>query len=171
MQKRVRVTIKLTSKQQTQLKAIAKTYGIGTIAGLAQFLLVEKLPIEKPTTLPEETNALGVKTRVELQLGADLNQTLKHMANQEGMSLNKFIVLLLHNYAMKEKVISNLQLQTLRNSNFQLFQIGKNINQIAKALNSKQSTYVSTEQLKEIASFIDAHTEKVIDVISQVHSI
>lgn len=54
----------------------------------------------------------------------------------------------------------------LYQSNAQLLLIGRNINQIAKSLNTSSPTALSTQELKEIKAQIAQHTKQVGQLVS-----
>ncbi|WP_071058052.1 hypothetical protein [Pelistega sp. MC2] len=103
------------------------------------------------------------RSRLEIQLKN--KEQLSALASTQGMSLNRFIVMLLNNYTEDTKIMSATQIQVLRESNYQLYQLGKNINQIAKALNQGKPISLTSQKLDELSKLIDTHTSKVADVI------
>lgn len=62
--------------------------------------------------------------------------------------------------------MSAKQIQALLESNYQLYQIGTNINQIAKTLNQGKPISLTSKKLDELAKLIDTHINRVADVIS-----
>ena len=65
-----------------------------------------------------------------------------------------------------EPLLTTKEVEILYQSNAQLLRIGRNINQIAKSLNTSTPTALSTQELKEINAQIAQHTEKVVRLVS-----
>lgn len=119
------------------------------------------------TMTPEkQDNQLPKLSRSRLEIQLKNKEPLSALALTQGMTLNRFIVMLLHNYTQDTKIMSATQIQALRESNYQLYQLGKNINQIAKALNQGKPVSLTSQKLDDLAKLIDTHTSKVADVIS-----
>lgn len=66
----------------------------------------------------------------------------------------------------KEPLLTTKEVEILYQSNAQLLRIGRNINQIAKSLNTNSPTALSTQELKEIKAQIAQHTERVEKLVS-----
>lgn len=113
-----------------------------------------------------QDNQLPKLSRSRLEIQLKNKEQLSALALTQGMTLNRFIVMLLHNYTQDTKIMSATQIQALRESNYQLYQLGKNINQIAKALNQGKPVSLTSQKLDDLAKLIDTHTSKVADVIS-----
>ena len=156
----------LTQEQINQLSqiALAKIHK-KSISALAKKLLLELLTNCQSHPLRSETD--NAKKRPVIRLNTALMHNLQAEASSEGMTLNKYIVLLLHNYSTKTKHQPTLeQRNILRQSNYQLVQIGKNLNQIAKALNQGQRASLNSQKLEDLRLLINEHTNKVADFIS-----
>lgn len=133
-------------------------------------LLAKQLLLDALNNVTSETS-VHTKKRTEIRLNTNTKNKLQQLAAQENMSLNRYIVMLLNNHVETKKIMSRTQLQALRESNYQLFQMGKNINQIAKALNQGLPATVSSTELEKIYRFIDKHTDEVMEVIANTPSL
>lgn len=103
----------------------------------------------------------GTKSRIELRLSASEREAIERIAGQVGTSSNKWISDLVRAYLTHEPQLGMQELQVIGESNQQLRAIGRNLNQIAHALNRDQrerNTAWTAEQLVEV---INRHTESV----------
>lgn len=168
MKNEIHVRIRdISEKEYEELKNVAlHIVGTPSIAALAKHLLLKQTEARLNKAFVE-----AVSKRTEIRLNTKTKDKLQQLAAQENMSLNRYIVMLLNNYVETKKIMSRTQLQALRESNYQLFQIGKNINQIAKALNQGLPATVSSAELEKIYHFIDKHTEEVRQVIVKTPSL
>lgn len=154
----------LTNEEYLLLQKLAlQNTGKSSIAQLAKQLLLKKL--DRPAnTLPEmKVQDSGNRIEVRLQ-SSDLNE-LRDRAFKSNMTANKYLAMLFQAHIQKIPVVSTKQIESLYQSNAQLLRIGRNLNQIAKALNSGAQAAVSTKMLVNIKDELDKHTEKVADVI------
>ncbi|CAM5191838.1 hypothetical protein OURE66S_03865 [Oligella ureolytica] len=92
---------------------------------------------------------------------------LEELAKAEGMTLNRYIVMLLHGYSTKEPVLSTNEVDAIRKSNYQLYKIGHNLNQIAKALNAGLPNSISNTEITKLKAVIDEHMTKVHQLIDK----
>lgn len=153
----------LTKEQCALLKKVAiQKVDKQSISLLAKQLLLNEIEISTTTEKPKTER----KRRAEIRLNPSTQEKLLELATAQGMTLNRFMVMLLNNYIEDTKIMSATQIQALRESNYQLYQIGTNINQIAKALNQGKPASLTSQKLDELAKLIDEHTSKVADVIS-----
>jgi hypothetical protein len=151
----------VSEEDYASLKALAlQLTGSRSVPSLIRYWINQSGTIRQPEKEVDSPKS----SRLEIQLKN--KEQLSELASAQGMKLNRFIVMLLNNYTQETKIMSATQIQALRESNYQLYQIGTNINQIAKALNQGKPTSLTSQKLDELASLIDAHTAKVADVIS-----
>jgi hypothetical protein len=57
------------------------------------------------------------------------------------------------------------EIEALGESNYQLLAIGRNLNQVAKAMNEGRRDSAILESIQSLRQLIDAHTEKVSNAI------
>lgn len=57
------------------------------------------------------------------------------------------------------------EIEALGESNYQLLSIGRNLNQVAKAMNEGRRDSVTIESIERLRQIIDAHTDKVSGAI------
>lgn len=125
--------LSVTEVERLREKAHQVT-GSKSIAGLAKKLLYEQgFLIATPTI-----NSSDEQSRFEIRLGTQDQQVLEKLAHQEGMTLNRYVTMLLRGYISKEPQLTTNEVQAIRESNYQLYKIGNNLNQVAKALNMEE---------------------------------
>lgn len=149
------------SKEDYQsLKKIAlKNTGSASPTRLARHLIMQKLMESReyspPVNLDEHTN------RLEIRLPEDAINELKSEAATQAMTLNQYIRLLLITYVSKESVLTVNEVQALRESNYQIYKLGVNINQVAKAINMGNATSLTLKELQNLNEAIDKHFGEV----------
>lgn len=57
------------------------------------------------------------------------------------------------------------EIEALGESNYQLLSIGRNLNQVARAMNEGRRDSVTIESIERLRQIIDAHTDKVSGAI------
>ncbi|MDD3759164.1 MAG: plasmid mobilization relaxosome protein MobC [Advenella sp.] len=156
----------LTNDEYLSLKILAKqSTGKSSIAQLAKLLLMKQLGKQGDSL--SDTNVQDSGNRIEVRLqSSDLNE-LRDRAVKSNMTANRYLAMLLQAHIQKVPVVTTKQIEALYQSNAQVLKIGRNLNQIAKALNAGRPAAVSTQMLTDIKNELDKHTEKVADVIRE----
>jgi len=79
----------------------------------------------------------------------------------------KWLVAMVRTKLIRQPHIGQPELETLARSNQQLLALGRNLNQIAKVLNTahQNRTAFRAEVITELSRVIQAHTKKVADVL------
>lgn len=173
MQKSIRLG-DIPQEELDELERIALIkVGNPSLPNLVKYLLKQELKKKNITT---NNKNIGLKTegRIEIRLTKEVKEVLEKNAQIEGITVNKYIVALLNNSLVKNnpKHLTFLQRQELKLSNYQLFQIGNNINQIAKRLNTEGNSPTLAEvkrwknDLLNWKKFFDEHKKKVGKLIS-----
>lgn len=89
-------------------------------------------------------------------------------AAKEGFSLTKWIVALVRARLTRQAQFGQYELELLARSNMQLLAIGRNLNQMARALNASpfdRSIY-KVQLIEELEDHIKAHTKTVSNVMA-----
>lgn len=141
--------------------AVAKT-GRASLSALAKALVLEYL--ENHDTQKRNTNRK--RKRLQIRLDEDTQSELDNLAKDSHMTSNQFVSMLVEQYISKNPTLTTAEITALYKSNQQLLMIGRNLNQIAKALNSNTATELSTKTLNELREIIDKHTDTVSHLIS-----
>lgn len=105
--------------------------------------------------------------RIELNLTTSELAALKRMAGLEGYVPTKWLVAMVRTKLTGQPQVGQPELETLARSNQQLLALGRNLNQIAKVLNTapQNRTAFRVEVITELSRVIQTHTKKVSDVL------
>ncbi|SUA61307.1 Bacterial mobilisation protein (MobC) [Oligella urethralis] len=155
----------LSAVAKSRLKKLAhETIGKASISSFAKYLLLqqlEKSPIKNKRASDTEPNS-----RIEVRLSEPTKARLTEYAIQSEMTPNQYASMLLQQHVQNYPVLSTSEIKAVYQSNQQLLAIGRNLNQIARALNANQSTSLSLKLLEELEETITQHTQKVGHIIS-----
>jgi NADP-dependent 3-hydroxy acid dehydrogenase YdfG len=104
---------------------------------------------------------------MEVHLTASELAALKRMAGHEGYMPTKWVVAMVRTKLTGQPQVGQPELETLARSNQQLLALGRNLNQIAKVLNTapQNKAVFRVEVITELSRVIQAHTKKVSDVL------
>ena len=118
----------------------------------------------RPRIRPKPERATA---RMELNLTPSELAALKRMAGHEGYVPTKWVVAMVRTKLTGQPHVGQPELEGLARSNQQLLALGRNLNQIAKALNAapQNRTAFRVEVITELSRVIQAHTKKVSDVL------
>ena len=105
--------------------------------------------------------------RIQLNLTPSELVALKKLAGHEGYVPTKWVVAMVRTKLTGQPQVGQPELETLARSNQQLLALGRNLNQIAKVLNTspQNRTAFRVEVITELSCVIQAHTKKVSDVL------
>ncbi len=106
------------------------------------------------------------KVRWEVPLTPSEKQAVEKMAEQENCSPRRLVVNLIRMYVTGEPQFSAKEIEELGEANYQLYSIGRNLNQLAKRLNEGHLEPVTVERIEELRKIIREHTDKVNQAIS-----
>ena len=105
---------------------------------------------------PDET-----KDRIEIRLTrTEMAKTREHAEN-EGCSPNRWIINLVRANLTKRPQFGMKELEILGESNKQLLAIGRNLNQLIRAINRGEGRGVAPSEIQAIYDFIKKHAEIV----------
>lgn len=156
--KKAKIDVKINQETKEKWKMFCRTHGQTETAMLNKIL--NKI-------LPEEIETIDDSVRggkVTVRLPIEAVQTGKERAVAEGYKWTStwFANLILANL-FEEPVLTDEEIFVLRESNRGLKAIGRNLNQIAKALNIniKNSEFVGlSDVLQKLSKQLDVHFEK-----------
>lgn len=119
-------------------------------------------PRRRITPKPERATA-----RMEVNLTPSELAALKRMARHEGYVPTKWVVAMIRTKLTGQPHVGQSELEGLARSNQQLLALGRNLNQIAKVLNTSPQHQAAfrVEVITELSRVIQAHTKKVSDVL------
>ena len=162
MKRKTRLDIPdITEKECDALRGIAKEqYGKSSISYfVTQFL---KKTLQNNSQLNTIiAPPIADTDRLELRLSKREKQYLHKHADAHHMTSNTFAVSIIRNYLDKTPLLTAAEVEALYQSNAQLLRIGRNLNQIARQLNSMEGGSITSEQITSLQNIIDIHTEKV----------
>lgn len=164
--KLLKAEVTLTPELKAKLTAEAKKKGMSE-ANLLRSLIVElsETPPQK-VTLETETKT----HRFTLRLPKILFNSAKIKADKKGMTVTKWIESLIKVAITKSPVLSEDELLVLRESNRNLLAIGRNINQITKAINAMIQFSIEKKMLEELDKKIDENSKMICSFIKASHN-
>lgn len=153
----------LTETDMEKLKQIAldKT-GKDSVSHLARELLLNLLrhePISSKKSYRQVVS--GQSCRLEIKPSEKEYEILKKLAEEHQCTANYLVLTILRHYLTSQITLSTAELTALYQSNYQLLRIGRNINQIARHLNTMESVEFSIKHIESLQKTIDEHTQKI----------
>ncbi len=123
-----------------------------------------RAPASRLRVIPKRERATA---RLELNLTTSELAALKKMAGHEGYIPTKWLVAMVRTKLTGQPQVGQAELERLTRSNQQLLALGRNLNQIAKVLNTSPQNRdgFRVEVITELSRVIRAHTDKVSDVL------
>jgi hypothetical protein len=120
-----------------------------------------------PDLIPDSRSANT--EHLSVRLFSFLADGVRERAANKGMTASRWKAALIQSHLMREPVLDDRQIEVLRESNNELRMIGRNLNQIARALNARpeETDRIKLDVIKALAEIIDAHQEKVRVFIRQ----
>lgn len=118
-------------------------------------------PLKQTTELPDGEP----KVRFEILLTVSEKAALLERANLERCSQRRWVVDAIRVGLTKEPQFGMKEIEALGESNYLMLAIGRNLNQIAKAMNEKRRDSVTIETIEQLRKFIDKHTDTVSGAI------
>ena len=108
------------------------------------------------------------RTRIEIKLTDSELLKIESIAKEAGYSRNMWVAYLVRSHLTKAPQWGMRELEVLAESSSQLLHIGRNLNQIARALNTSldASDTLKAEAVKQLADSIESHTKMVAGLIS-----
>jgi|WetSurMetagenome_2_1015567.scaffolds.fasta_scaffold01448_10 hypothetical protein len=161
---------------KVDLKGLKKPYmayckRIGIKAGpsireaIARQLNKEQTPHEANREIiakPDRT-----RTGIKINLTESEHTALDELAEKQGLTVNQYIIQLSRNHLLKTPQFSLTEIEALRESNIQLMGLGRNLNQIARALNAEDPDEhrPTVKEIKNLSDKIYQHTHEVSNLI------
>ena len=160
----------LSQETCAHLAALSKQrYGKTNISLLARDLLLAELAKQSSTAEPPtHSTTTEAKTRLELKLPPHIAEYIHTAAQQGKMSPNRRALYILAEYIEQHPILTDNEITALYQSNVQRGAIGRNINQIARHLNTGEGASLTQRQLAELEQIITEHVKRV-GIIIQKH--
>lgn len=112
-----------------------------------------------------EASTCEAKQRFEILLTASEKAALKDRAHLERCSMRRWIIDAIRVGLTHEPQFGMNEIEVLGESNYQLLAVGRNLNQIARHLNSGAYEPVTVERIEALSRLIEKHTEIVSQAI------
>ncbi|RYZ91437.1 MAG: plasmid mobilization relaxosome protein MobC [Proteobacteria bacterium] len=122
-------------------------------------------PIGEPLKQTREASDDEVKHRFEILLTPSEKKAIEERAEFERCSQRRWVIDAIRAGLTKEPQFGMKEIETLGESNYQLLAIGRNLNQIAKALNEGRRDSVTLDSITHLRKIINQHTETVSTAI------
>ena len=106
-----------------------------------------------------------IRRRIEFRLSESEFAAVVRISEQSGTSVNKWIADLVRAYITHEPQFGMHELQAVGESNHQLRAIGRNLNQVALAMNRGGKSGDFSGDIRRLSAMLNEHTEKVNAVI------
>lgn len=167
MKKKIRLDIPDMSHADCRtIRQLAKEqYGKPSISYLVtqhlNKLLKNNTPLYEQNTQPCKDN----NNRVEIRLFHHEIQNLLASARSHHMTTNAFIGSIIRSHLNKTPLLTAAEAEALYQSNTQLLRIGRNLNQMARQLNSLEGGSITRKQVIALQKFIEAHAETVGELL------
>ena len=157
------VRIRNLSHDEYQMLQNVARHEIGSqsVAALAKKQLLKTLQREDEIVPIENAPS----TRLRVSLNEHAKDTIQKMAEDEGMTINQFIAMLCYRHISSKPILSTNEVQAVQQSNYQLYKLGVNLNQIAKALNMGQPVCITSKEIQGLKEYIKQHMNKVHELI------
>lgn len=108
------------------------------------------------------------KKRVQLSIPIYDFEYLQTLANNGKSSIQYYIIYVLYNHLYNERKLLGNEIEVLKKSNYELYKIGVNVNQIAKANNAGDKMELPINML---SNKIDSHVNLVMGILKSNSSI
>lgn len=102
------------------------------------------------------------KKRVQLSIPIYDFEYLQTLANNSKSSIQYYIIYVLYNHLYNERKLLGNEIEVLKKSNYELYKIGVNVNQIAKANNAGDNMELPINML---SNKIDSHVNLVMGIL------
>jgi predicted HicB family RNase H-like nuclease len=149
--------VRLTPELKDKLTAAAENRDM-SVSDLLRSLIVEL------SETPPQKFTLAVETEIQrftLRLPKILVNAAKIKANKKGMTLTKWIESLIKVAITKSSVLSDAEFSELKASNREISRVGRNLNQITRAINAMLQFSIEKKMLEELNEKIDDNSNAI----------
>lgn len=157
----IRANVDLDTKRK--FKAIAKQKGM-TETEFLRLMVGQVIGKVNPVEVKNNTG------RVQLNFTKDEFSKLKKRALADGFHRHtSWMVAVIRTLVTGKPTFAAEEIEVLRESNKQVAALGRNLNQIAKAINTdwRASDQLKVEEVKDLAQELKGHRKKVYGLINQ----
>jgi len=125
-----------------------------------------KFPQPKSYQQTKEAPAGEPKVRFEILMTPSEKAAVAGRAEVERCSMRRWVIDAIRVGLTQEPQFGMAEIEALGQSNYQLLAIGRNLNQIARAINEGRCDSVALSSIEKLRQVIDSHTEKVSRAIA-----
>lgn len=162
------MTIRARVSRETKDKfaAAARRHGCRSEAQLLRLMLDKVLQAEPQPVMCRVRNPGTSGTQVNVLLTTEEHQSLSVAASEEGLRRTEWIVKLIRATLFQQPQFNRAEVDALSESSRQLAAIGRNLNQIARTLNTEPnaSRSVTVERIEALSAEIKAHCALVAEL-------
>jgi len=119
----------------------------------------EAVPFQRVKPDPEKIEKRKVCARVPLFI----REALDHAAKEKGLAPTRYLAGLIQSNLTEYPVFNSEEVEALTHSNRELASIGRNLNQIARALNESfyETDRIKVELIKELTDSINSNQQQI----------
>ena len=145
---------------------LGKTPGAAIKEAIEQQLeKAEKFPPAKTYQQTGEAPDGEPKVRFEILMTKSEKAAVLERSNLERCSQRRWVIDAIRAGLTREPQFGMKEIEALGESNYQLLAIGRNLNQVAKAMNEGKRDSVTIQSIERLRQIIDTHTDKVSGAI------
>ena len=161
----VQTRLKEPLHERFRAEAAARGLTESELLRMAVIRFLDGKPTE-PGEVQAEADEAELK-RKTVWMPAFLMKAAEERAAKKGMSFSRWVSSLVQSNLMRQPVLSDIEVSTVEASNRELAAIGRNINQIARALNEAyfQTERVRLDRLAELSAQISKTRESISSLI------
>jgi hypothetical protein len=161
--------VRLLENQASRWKSLCSEKGQKTSEALKELIVKELLNSENESIKLKANKTIidsNQKQRVEVRLKESEYKSIQIISESEGCSIQHYIINCIREKLLNEPQFAHKNWSVLKESNYQLRTIGKNINQIAKRYNEgRPEAHLSQSDFDALLKFIDYHTCRVGELL------
>lgn len=159
-----KAAFKAVAKKRRKTESKLLDEFVASVIGASQ--AIEEVAMEEPGSV--EPSAVGAELgRLNIRPPAFILDGIKERAKWKEMSANRWVVALLQSHLTGKPVVTDYEIAALKSSARELAAIGRNLNQIARALNESfhETDRVKLELLKDLATEIKVNRQAIRNLV------
>lgn len=139
-----------------------------TLRALMRYMIRDDMPDEVRAWIAAEVEQVSdttAKSRLEIRLTQSEYEAVRARSEAEGTSVQRYVVNCVRASLTNSPQFTMAAIKALWESSYQLKAIGRNLNQIAKALNMGEDQAFSESSIKGLSQRIQRHTDQVAELL------
>lgn len=165
-----RVYLRLTNEQLNGLSEISKSEGYKYQTQFLRALIDEVISGQRRVTTDADHSSAPKKNRVYLRFTERQYKKIHSLAiTQSFDNATKYVKSLVLGAITKSPILTEDEINILRESNRELAAIGRNLNQVAKKLNIefRDRESLTKQMIEELIDTVDEHRDRVSELIEK----